>query len=140
VAAAYLLAFELRFDSGIPSRYEKLLEATIPWVVIGTVVILALTGVYRRETRFTGRRDYEALIRGILIATLVTMGAVALIHPVEIVAANGTRAALSMPAGVMALYLLLALGLLMAARFAVHVFFERCCGECVHAGARVTCS
>jgi FlaA1/EpsC-like NDP-sugar epimerase len=125
VAAAYLLAFELRFDSGIPSRYEKLLEATIPWVVIGTVVILALTGVYRRETRFTGRRDYEALIRGILIATLVTMGAVALIHPVEIVAANGTRAALSMPAGVMALYLLLALGLLMAARFAVHVFFER---------------
>ncbi|MEI7560016.1 MAG: hypothetical protein WCJ63_05420, partial [Actinomycetes bacterium] len=109
VAMAYLFAFELRFDSGTPLRYQHLFHATLPWVVGGTLVLLVLAGVYRRETRFTGRRDYEALVRGIVIAAVVTMGAVVLIHPVEITAANGTRAAVGMPAGVMALFLLLAL-------------------------------
>ena len=125
VAMAYLFAFELRFDSGTPLRYQHLFHATLPWVVGGTLLLLVLAGVYRRETRVTGRRDYEALVRGIVIAAVVTMGAVVLIHPVEITAANGTRAAVGMPAGVMALFLLLALFALMGARVAVHVFFER---------------
>ena len=125
IAVAYVLAFEFRFDSGLPPRYTRLLESTLPWVVVGSLLILALFGVYRRETRFTGRRDYEAVLRGVLVSTLTTMGAVALLHPVEVTAANGTRAALGMPAGVIALYLLLALFLLMSARFLVHVFFER---------------
>jgi FlaA1/EpsC-like NDP-sugar epimerase len=125
LAAAYLLSFDLRFDSGTPLRYQHLFEKTLPWVVAGTLVILALNGVYRRETRFTGRRDYEALVRGVLIASVVTMGAVVLLHPVEVTAANGTHAAVGMPAGVMALFLLLALFFLMAARVLVHVLFER---------------
>jgi FlaA1/EpsC-like NDP-sugar epimerase len=125
IGMALLLSFELRFDSGIPSRYVKLLETTLPWVVAGTVVVLALFGVYRRETRFTGRRDYESLVQGVLAATLATMGVVAIAHPIEVVAANGTRAAIGMPTGVIALYLLLSLAFLMAARFVVHVFFER---------------
>ncbi|CAB4870037.1 MAG: NAD-dependent epimerase/dehydratase family protein [Actinobacteria bacterium] len=125
VAVAYLLAFELRFDSGTPIRYQHLFHATLPWVVGGTLVVLAATGVYRRETRFTGRRDYEALARGVVVATVLTMGAVVLIHPVEITSANGTRAAVGMPAGVMVLFLLLALVALVASRVAVHLFFER---------------
>ena len=125
IALAYVLAFEFRFDSGIPHRYQTLLDATLPWVVLGTVAVLALFGVYRRETRFTGRRDYEAVVRGVLVATVLTMGAVAVIHPVEIVAANGTRAAISVPVGVIAIDLLASLFLLVLARFAVHVFYER---------------
>lgn len=125
LAVAYLLAFDLRFDSGTPLRYQHLFHKTLPWVVGGTLLVLALNGVYRRETRFTGRRDYEALVRGVLIAVVVTMGAVVLLHPVEVTAANGTRATVAMPAGVMALFLLLALFFLMAARVLVHVFFER---------------
>ena len=125
LAVAYLLSFDLRFDSGTPLRYQHLFEKTLPWVVGGTLVVLALNGVYRRETKFTGRRDYEALVRGVLIAMVVTMGAVVLLHPVEVTAANGTHAVVAMPAGVMALFLLLALFFLMAARVLVHVFFER---------------
>ena len=125
VGVAYLLAFRLRFDGGIPSRYEHLLSATAPWVIAATVIVLILNGVYRRETRFTSRRDYEALARGFVIATVATMGAVALIHPVEIAAAGGTKVAVGVPAGVTALFLLLGLFLLMTARIVVHLFFER---------------
>jgi len=125
VGVAYLLAFRLRFDAGTPIRYEQLLEVTVPWVVGGTSLVLILSGVYRRETRFTSRRDYEALLRGVVIATVITMGSVALLHPVVIAAAGGTRVAVGVPAGVMALFLLLALFLLMLARISVHIFFER---------------
>jgi FlaA1/EpsC-like NDP-sugar epimerase len=125
VAVAYLLAFRLRFDVGTPPRYQQLLDSTAAWVVIGTVVILALNGVYRRETRFTGRRDYEALVRGVVIATFVTMGVISAFHPVEVPVAGGSVVAVGMPAGVIALFPLLALFLLMASRIVVHIFFER---------------
>src|SRR2546430_10263492 len=84
VALAYYLAFRLRFDGGVPNRYEQLLETTIVPVVIGTVIIFALSGMYQRWWRFLGQRDYERLLRGVVIATLALVGLVALIHPVRI--------------------------------------------------------
>ena len=52
VAIAYYLAFWLRFEDqsgGIPERYHRLLVVTLPWVVIGTVVLLAASRVYQRR-------------------------------------------------------------------------------------------
>src|SRR5256885_16067969 len=78
VALAYYLAFRLRFDRGVPARYDQLLQTTIVPVVVGTVIIFALSGMYQRWGRFLGRRDHERLLRGAVIAPLAPVGFFAL--------------------------------------------------------------
>ncbi len=58
VALAYYLAFHLRFDQGLPHRYEVLLGRTIWWVVAGACSALALSRVYLRSWSYSGQRDY----------------------------------------------------------------------------------
>ena len=84
VALAYYLAFWLRFadDSHLPARYGRLLDETWPWVIVGTVVILALSRVYQRRWRYVGQRDIELLLRSLAIATVALVSIVALAHPV----------------------------------------------------------
>ena len=65
VALAYFLAFWLRFADGFKSsnaRYEHLLDATIIWVVVATLIVLAAFGQYQRLWKFVGQRDYEAVL------------------------------------------------------------------------------
>jgi len=71
VALAYFLAFRLRFEGAVPARYENLFEVTIPWVVLGTLVMLGAFGLYQRLWTFVGQRDYEAVVKGVVLATLV---------------------------------------------------------------------
>ncbi|MBV9003491.1 MAG: polysaccharide biosynthesis protein, partial [Solirubrobacterales bacterium] len=82
VALAYFLAFWLRFEDSVPTRYEHLLDDTIFWVVPVTLVVLAAFGLYQRLWTFVGQRDYEAVVKGVIVATLVVVGAIALLHPV----------------------------------------------------------
>src|SRR5919202_1550324 len=84
IALAYYLAYQLRFDRGVPDRYEQLLETTIAPVVLGTVTIFALSGIYQRWWRFLSQRDYERLLRGVVIATVLLVGVVAIVHPVRL--------------------------------------------------------
>ncbi|MFN8174816.1 MAG: nucleoside-diphosphate sugar epimerase/dehydratase [Solirubrobacteraceae bacterium] len=125
VALAYLLAYRLRFDSGTPARYERLLETTIPWVIACSLVVFALFGLYQREWRYVGRRDYENVLKAVVVATVLVIGGIALIHPIEIATRGGTRAPVSPPKGVVALFSLLTLTFLTSARFAVHAIAER---------------
>ena len=83
VALAYFLAFGLRFDWHVLSRYGKLFDCTIWWVVPAYVVSLAAFGLYQRVWTFVGQRDYEAIIKGVIVATVVIVGVIALLHPVE---------------------------------------------------------
>src|SRR5436305_1787468 len=110
VALAYYLAFRLRFEDRVPTRYEDLLETTIPWVIAGTLVVLGLFGVYQRVWTFVGQREYEAVVKGVIAATVVTVGAIALIHPVQTVGFQSTP--VTLPASVIALFLLLTVALL----------------------------
>ncbi len=85
VALAYYLAFQLRFDQGpVPRRYDRLFEVTVPWVVVGSLAVFAVFGLYQKWWRFVGQRDYEAIVRAAVVATLATVGAVAIIHPVKL--------------------------------------------------------
>src|ERR1700744_2646012 len=122
VALAYLLAFWLRFY-GLPNgryqRYDTLLSHTIIWVVALTLVVLACFGVYERLWTYVGQRDFEAIGKGVVVATLLIVGVIALVHPVSF---SGT--AVMLPASVIVLYLLLALALLAGARFALHLVAE----------------
>jgi FlaA1/EpsC-like NDP-sugar epimerase len=83
VALAYYLAFWLRFEDQkhMPLRYQRLLDRTWPWVVLGTVVILGLSRVYQRRWRYVSQRDIEHLVRSLVIATVLLVSVVALAHP-----------------------------------------------------------
>src|SRR5947209_20607387 len=84
VALAYFLAFQLRFEHWTAGniRYQELFEATIWWVVPVAVIVLAAFGQYERLWSFVGQRDYEAVVKAVVVSTLVVVGAVTLLHPV----------------------------------------------------------
>ncbi len=147
VALAYLLAFWLRFPDGFNStnhRYEHLLDATIIWVLLATLVALAAFGQYQRLWKFVGQRDYEAVLKGVVVATVVVVGVIALLHPVEAASTQlvtfehfhrgepyfthgyrtGPATAVTLPASVISLFFLLTLALLVGARFAVQLFAD----------------
>jgi FlaA1/EpsC-like NDP-sugar epimerase len=124
VALAYVLAFQLRFDSGIPRRYELLRDDTIYWVVPVCLVVFALFGLYQRLWTYVGQRDYQALAQAVVVSAVLVLGAIAVIHPVQVETHTGVQVAVGMPTGVAVLWLLL-MGVSMAAvRFVVHLAFE----------------
>ena len=124
VAVAYYLAFQLRFDSGLKPVYRHLLWRTLPWVVAGSVVVFALFRLYKRWWRYAGQRDYESILRAVVVATVLTVVAVDILHPVQRRAGTGS-AVVGLPNGVVALYALMTLGLLTGARFLAHAIHER---------------
>jgi FlaA1/EpsC-like NDP-sugar epimerase len=83
VALAYFLAFLLRFDQGIPSRYQDLLQQTIVFVAIGKVAIFALFGLYQKWWRYVGLRDLESIFKAVVAASLVLVGALFIWSPTD---------------------------------------------------------
>ncbi len=121
VALAYYLAFQLRFDGGLPLRYAHLYGRTWPWVVAGTVAVLALSRVYQRRWRYASQRDYQSLVRAIVVATIILIGAVTIVRPVQ----NPRGATVGLPNGVTVVYLLLALAFLGGARLLARSVHDR---------------
>jgi FlaA1/EpsC-like NDP-sugar epimerase len=125
VALAYALAFELRFDNGIPRRYDLLRDETILWVVPLCIAVFMAFGLYQRLWSYVGQRDYETLLRAVLVAAVLVVGGIALVHPVEVRAhSSGVHFAVGMPVGVAAMWVLLTLFLTAGARFLTHLAFE----------------
>jgi FlaA1/EpsC-like NDP-sugar epimerase len=124
VALAYFLAYRLRFDHvSLPPRYERLFDVTIGWVVPLSVVVLAGFGAYQRMWTFVGQREYEAVVKGVVSATLLAVGVISFAHPV-LVYQDGITSSVGIPASVVALFFLLTLVLLLGARFSVHLVVE----------------
>ena len=126
VALAYYLAFRLRFTDGLGGaneRYGDLLTQTIYWAVAVSLVTLALFGQYQRLWTFVGQRDYEAVVKGLVVATLVIVGGIAFLHPVTTTFEFQTTP-VTLPGSVIALFFLLALAFLFGARFLVHLVVE----------------
>ena len=118
VVLAWRLAFTLRFDQGVPARYDRLLDSTYLPVLLGSLVLFYLFGLYQRRWSLLGRRDYEQVVRAVVVAVLAMVGYIVLLHPVEVTARGGVgRAAVSPPLGVIALYFLLLLAFTCGARF-----------------------
>ncbi|MBS1869711.1 MAG: polysaccharide biosynthesis protein [Actinobacteria bacterium] len=124
VALAYVLAFELRFDNGIPRRYDLLRDETILWVVPLCIVVFAAFGLYQRLWTYVGQRDYEALLRAVVVSAILVVGGIAVVHPVEVRAHNGVQLTVGMPVGVAAMWVLLTLFLTAGVRFLAHLTFE----------------
>jgi FlaA1/EpsC-like NDP-sugar epimerase len=124
VALAYLLAYRLRFDGGIPPFYSDLLSATLPYVVAASVLIFTLFGLYDKFWRYAGQRDYVSIGQAVIVATLFVPAFNALFHPVSVPSGRGDTT-LSIPTGVLGSFFLLALVFIGGSRFIARTVYER---------------
>jgi FlaA1/EpsC-like NDP-sugar epimerase len=83
VAAAWYLAFRLRFDPRIPPYYHTLLTRTIWIVVLIQVAVFVLFGFYNRWWRYVSTRDMWGAARGVTVACLVSSVVVYFASPVQ---------------------------------------------------------
>jgi FlaA1/EpsC-like NDP-sugar epimerase len=124
VAASFYLAFQFRFDAGMPERFSHLLRATLPWVVPIALVVFVFFRLEQRQWRYTSHRDYLDVLQAVGVTTLGVAGFVALTHPVTVDSPSG-EVPVTTPAGVLALFFLLMLLLVGGARFVARVIHER---------------
>jgi FlaA1/EpsC-like NDP-sugar epimerase len=124
VALAYHLAYLLRFDGDVPGLYSDLFARTIWFVIVGSVCVFALFGLYRHWMRYATQRDYLQIAQAAVVATLALVAYVAIVQPrLEF---NGTRfTSVNIPASVLVLYGLLTLVFIGGSRFLVHLLYER---------------
>ena len=83
VAAAWYLAFRLRFDPRIPPYYETLFTRTIWIVLLIQLVVFVLFGFYNRWWRYVSTRDMWGAARGVTVACLVSSVVVYFANPVS---------------------------------------------------------
>ncbi len=74
LALAYYLAFLLRFDGEIPRRYDNLIEDTIVIAVAMKLVIFALFGLYSKLWRFVDQKDFESILKAVLVSSFMLIG------------------------------------------------------------------
>jgi FlaA1/EpsC-like NDP-sugar epimerase len=115
LSAAYALAYVLRFDEGIPTRYEQLLASTIVFAVAMKLVIFALFGLYSKLWRYVDQRDFESIVKAVVVSSFVLIAALFLLSLEET----------DPPRGVIALDFLLTLAFVSGSRFVVRGLFER---------------
>ena len=124
VALAYFLSYQLRFDGGVPVEQQLLLERGLSIAVFGSIAVFAVFGLYRHWTRYASHHDYLRIGQAVFVATLVLIGGIAALDPVERKTPEGFIG-VNPPTGVMALFLLLSLLLLGGARFVNHLIVDR---------------
>jgi FlaA1/EpsC-like NDP-sugar epimerase len=116
IALAWYLAFELRFDHGVPPYYETLFRRTILIVVAIKLAVFVLSGFYDRWWRYVSVRDMWGAARGVTIATLLAGLTVYFFSPVSQV---------RLPRSVAILDWLLLLGLVAGTRLLARTVIER---------------
>ncbi len=74
VAAAYYLAFRLRFldaPGGIPERYDHMLANSIGFVVVGQLIIFYVFGLYEKWWRYFRLPDMISVLRACAVSTAI---------------------------------------------------------------------
>jgi FlaA1/EpsC-like NDP-sugar epimerase len=85
VAAAWWLAFFIRFDSGTPAYYQRAMFITIGWIVLIKVGVFVATGMYVKWWRYLSVKDLEGVLRSVIIACGAAIIYVYLRRPVEFI-------------------------------------------------------
>jgi len=128
VALAWFLAFELRFDHGLPVYYDTLLRRTILVVVVIKVAVFLLFGFHRRWWRYVSVHDMWSAAQGVVVASLVADVTVYFASPVHTV---------RLPRSIAAMDLLITLALIAGARLLARTVIERPRGGVVARGKEV---
>jgi FlaA1/EpsC-like NDP-sugar epimerase len=113
---AYFLSYSLRFDQGIPERYDHLLWHTIALAVVMKLGVFALFGLYSKLWRFVDQKDFESIVKAVVASSAVLIVALFLFS-------FGGKT--DPPRGVIALDFLITLALIGGSRFVVRALFER---------------
>jgi FlaA1/EpsC-like NDP-sugar epimerase len=116
VAIAWWLAFELRFDHGVPVYYDTLFKRTVLIVVGITLLVFILFGFYDRWWRYVSTRDMWAAARGVTVACLVADVTVYFASPV---------ADVRLPRSIAVMNWLILLALIAGSRLLARTVFER---------------
>jgi len=116
VALSWFLAFELRFDQGLPVYYDTLLRRTILLVVAIKVSVFLLFGFHRRWWRYVSVHDMWSAARGVVVASLVADVTVYLLSPVHNV---------RLPRSIAVMDLLITLALVAGVRLLARTVIER---------------
>ncbi len=116
VAAAWWLAFELRFDHGVPPYYDTLFKRTVLIVVGIKLLVFILFGFYDRWWRYVSTRDMWSAARGVTVASLVADVTVYFASPV---------ADVRLPRSIAVMDWLLLLALIAGSRLIARSVFER---------------
>jgi FlaA1/EpsC-like NDP-sugar epimerase len=116
IALAWYLAFELRFDHGVPVYYDKLFRRTILIVIGIKLVVFVLAGFYDRWWRYVSVRDMWAAARGVTAASLIAGLTLYFFSPV---------AQVRLPRSVAIMDWLLLLGLVAGTRLLARTVIER---------------
>jgi FlaA1/EpsC-like NDP-sugar epimerase len=86
VAAAYYLAFRLRFldaSGGIPERYDHMLANSIGFVVLGELIVFYISGLYVKWWRYFRLPDMIAVLRACAISTAILAITFLLLKPFD---------------------------------------------------------
>jgi FlaA1/EpsC-like NDP-sugar epimerase len=116
VALSWWVAFQLRFDNGLPLKYSQLLNRTILLVVAIKLIVFIAFGFYNRWWRYVSIRDMWAVARGVVVACLVADVTVYLVSPV-----HGFR----LPRSIAATDVLVTLALVAGSRLLARTVVER---------------
>ena len=115
-AAAWYLAFRLRFDPRIPPYYQTLFNRTIWIVILIQLTVFVLFGFYNRWWRYVSTRDMWGAARGVAVACLVSSVVVYFASPVQQV---------RLPRSVAIMDFLLLLAFVAGARMLARTLMER---------------
>jgi FlaA1/EpsC-like NDP-sugar epimerase len=116
IALAWWLAFELRFDQGVPRYYDTLFRRTVLIVVAIQLVVFVLFRFYDRWWRYVSIRDMWSAVRGVTVACVVASLTVYFFSPV---------AQVRLPRSVAIMDWLLLLGLICGTRLLARSVIER---------------
>ena len=116
VLAAWWLAFQLRFDQGVPVYYDRLLWRTLPLVLAIQLTVFVAFGFYHRWWRYVSMRDMWRAVLGVTVAWLVAGLTVYLFSPVHDV---------RLPRGVFFMDWLLLAAFVAGTRLLARTVFER---------------
>jgi FlaA1/EpsC-like NDP-sugar epimerase len=125
VALSYFLAYRLRFDGGVPPRYEDLFARTIAFAICGSVLVFTLFGLYRHWMRYSSQREYLQIAQAVAVAVVALVGYVAVVQPKLLFTAPEGFVSVTVPTGVLVLFGLLMLVFLGAVRYVTHLVYER---------------
>jgi FlaA1/EpsC-like NDP-sugar epimerase len=117
VAAAWYIAFQIRFDKGVPTRYDEFLAPDVFAAVVAVkLAVFVVFGLYEHWWRYISIRDMWRALLAITVASTATVLVVYLWDPVV-----GWR----LPRGIIAIDWILTLGLVAGARLLTRTLIER---------------
>jgi FlaA1/EpsC-like NDP-sugar epimerase len=117
IALAWILAFNIRFDAGIPARYDPFLGVDVILVVVGVKILTFIVfGLYDHWWRYVSIRDIWRALLAVTMSSVIAVTALYLWNPVP-----GWR----LPRGIIVIDWLILIGLVAGTRLAARTLFER---------------